>query len=309
MDSRRKDGGRWAGVWWNAYALLTLVALLWAGNSIVGRAVRDMVPPFTLALVRWGGALVLLLPFAWRSLIEDAKTLRRLWWQTLLLGLLGVGAFNALLYSGLHYTTATNALLIQAATPPLILLLSWLLFHEWSNRRQIFAAGLSLLGVVIIVARGEPAVLYGLHVGIGDWMIIAAVFAWSLYTVLLRWRPPVHPSSFVAATFMVGTIAMAPLAWIEARSGIRIVWSASSIGAFVYVMTLPSLVAYLLFNRGVALIGAGRAGQFINLMPLFGAALAVLLLGEPLATYHLVGMALILVGILAFARASRIKEL
>jgi drug/metabolite transporter (DMT)-like permease len=268
-----------------------------------------MVPPFTLALVRWGGALVLLLPFAWRSLIEDAKTLRRLWWQTLLLGLLGVGAFNALLYSGLHYTTATNALLIQAATPPLILLLSWLLFHEWSNRRQIFAAGLSLLGVVIIVARGEPAVLYGLHVGIGDWMIIAAVFAWSLYTVLLRWRPPVHPSSFVAATFMVGTIAMAPLAWIEARSGIRIVWSASSIGAFVYVMTLPSLVAYLLFNRGVALIGAGRAGQFINLMPLFGAALAVLLLGEPLATYHLVGMALILVGILAFARASRIKEL
>jgi drug/metabolite transporter (DMT)-like permease len=99
VDSVATGGGRPAGVWQNAYILLTIVALLWAGNAIVGRAARDLVPPFTLALVRWGGALILLLPFAWRRLIEEAATLRRCWWQTLLLGLLGVGAFNAFLYS------------------------------------------------------------------------------------------------------------------------------------------------------------------------------------------------------------------
>jgi drug/metabolite transporter (DMT)-like permease len=304
VDSVATGGGRPAGVWQNAYILLTIVALLWAGNAIVGRAARDLVPPFTLALVRWGGALILLLPFAWRRLIEDAATLRRCWWQTLLLGLLGVGAFNAFLYSGLRYTTATNALLMQAAIPPLILLLSWGMFRERSNWRQGAAAGLCLIGVIIIVVRGDPAVLYGLHIGIGDWLILIAALAWGLYTVLLRWRPLVHPSSFLAATFAVGVVAMAPLAALEIESDMRVVWNALSLGAFVYVATLPSLVAYLLFNRGVALIGAGRAGQFINLMPLFGAGLAILLLDEPLAAYHLVGMALILAGILVFARVS-----
>jgi drug/metabolite transporter (DMT)-like permease len=193
---------------------------------------------------------------------------------------------------------------MQAAIPPLILLLSWGMFRERSNWRQGAAAGLCLIGVIIIVVRGDPAVLYGLHIGIGDWLILIAALAWGLYTVLLRWRPLVHPSSFLAATFAVGVVAMAPLAALEIESDMRVVWNALSLGAFVYVATLPSLVAYLLFNRGVALIGAGRAGQFINLMPLFGAGLAILLLDEPLAAYHLVGMALILAGILVFARVS-----
>jgi drug/metabolite transporter (DMT)-like permease len=297
--STRPSGGS-LRVWNSAYALLVIVALLWAGNAVIGRAVRDIVPPFTLALVRWSGALILLLPFAWQHLRRDIEKLWLHKWQTLLLGLLGVGALNALLYSGLQHTTATNALLIQAAIPPLILILSYLLFRERFSRRQIVAACLSMAGVVIIVARGDPRLLFHRDGGMGDGLVLSAVLAWALYTILLRWRPPVHPLSFLAATFAVGVLAMAPLALFEALAGKRIVGNANSLSAFLYVATLPSLVAYLLFNRGVALIGAARAGQFINLMPLFGAGLAILLLGEPLALYHLAGMGLILSGILAF---------
>lgn len=292
-------------MWQSAYLLLIIVALLWAGNAIVGRAVRDSIPPFTLALVRWSGALILLLPFAWRHLVADLDDLQRSWWQTLLLGLLGVGAFNALLYSGLHYTTATNSLLIQAGIPPLILLLSYLVFREKCSLGQAIAAAVSMTGVVTIVARGDLAVLRQFHIGTGEWLVLGAVLAWGFYTILLRWRPQVHPLSFLAATFAVGVAAMAPLAVNEALSGRTVVWNMGSLGGFLYVATLPSLVAYLLFNRGVALIGAGPAGQFINLMPLFGAGLAIMLLGETLATYHLIGMCLIFIGILAFARASR----
>jgi len=296
-----------ARLWASPYLLLTLVALFWAGNAVVGRAARDLVPPFTLALARWSGALLLLAPFAWRTVLADAARLRVHWRIVLLLGLLGVAAFNALLYSGLHYTTATNSLLIQAAIPPLIAAFAFALFRDLTNRRQMAAIALSMTGVVIVVCQGDPNVLLHLKIGLGDGLILIAAAAWALYTVLLRKRPAVHPLSFLACTFAIAVAAMAPLAVLEALQGQTVVWGAPTLGAMAYVAVFPSLVAYLLYTRGVDLIGPARAGQFVNLLPLFGAVLSVLLLGEALHGYHLLGGLFIVGGIAGFAAAGRVR--
>ncbi|OYX92350.1 MAG: permease, partial [Novosphingobium sp. 35-62-5] len=186
------------------YAMLMLVLMLWAGNSIIGRAVRDDIPPFSLSFFRWIGALLILLPFAWRKVAADWPAIRIAWPRILLLGALGVATFNALLYSGLRLTTATNALLIQAAIPALVLVFDFTFFRNRPSRAQVTGVAIAVAGVVLIIFEADPARLLTLHFGAGDVIILGAVVAWSLYTALLRIRPPIDPLSFLALTFLVG---------------------------------------------------------------------------------------------------------
>lgn len=291
-----------------AYALLALVMLLWAGNSIVGRAVRSDVGPFTLSFVRWAGASLLLLPFALGPLRRDWPAIRRSGAIVLALGLTGVAAFNAIMYTGLHYTTATNGLLLQAAIPPAVLGADRLLFGVRAGWAQLAGILASMLGVAVIVFEGRPSHVLGFRFGFGDALVLIACADWALYTVLLRKRPAVSPLAFLLATFMVGVIAIFPLALWEALAGPPIRWSAGLGGAFLYVAVLPSLVSYLIYNRATAEVGPARAGQAITLLPLFGALLSALLLGETLHAYHFAGMALILLGIVVGALAPRQGE-
>ncbi|WP_257558304.1 DMT family transporter [Sphingobium sp. CFD-2] len=280
-----------------AYGALTLVMLLWAGNSIVGRAARDLIPPFTLAFVRWTGATFILLPFAVRHLASDWALLKRHLAVTLLLGIVGIGAFNALLYAGLHDTSATNGLLIQAAIPAMVLLSNRLIFGQGARAGEALGVAVSTLGVTLIILKADPQTLLEFRFGLGDALVLGAVIAWALYTSLLRLRPPVHPLAFLLSTFVIGILCMFPLAAGEWYFQGFPPLEPAVIGAFGYVATLPSLVAYMLFNAAVAVLGAARAGQTIALMPLFGAGLASLLLAEPLQDYHWAGMTLILAGI------------
>jgi drug/metabolite transporter (DMT)-like permease len=275
--------------------------LFWAGNSIVGRAVRDDIPPFTLAFVRWTGALLVLAPLAWRHTISEWNLVRSNWPVILLLGLVGVAAFNGFLYSGLHYTTASNALLIQALIPALVLLGGAMLFGDRAPLGQIVGVALSTLGVMAIVFRGDPMAILGLHFGFGDSLILCGCLAWAIYTVCLRLAPPVHSLTFLFLTFMIGALAMAPLAMSEANEIAEIPLKPGIFAAFAYVAVLPSVCAYFLFNGAVARIGSGAAGQTISLMPLFGALLASVLLDEELVSYHAVGMTLILTGVMLSA--------
>lgn len=280
-----------------AYAMLALVMLFWAGNTIVARAVRDDIPPFTLAFVRWTGAFLFLLPFAWRALARDRAAIVAGWRMLLLLGLVGVAGFNGFLYWGLHYTTATNGLLLQAAIPALVLVCDALFFRRRAGVWQVAGVLLSTIGVAIVVIRADLAVLAALHLGFGDVLILCAVFGWAVYTSLLSVRPPITQLSFLLVTFLIAALAMFPLMLGEWQEIARMEWRPAVIGAFVYVALLPSVIAYFLFNSAVEQIGAARAGQTIGLMPLFGAGLAALLLGEPLHGYHLAGMLLIFAGI------------
>ncbi|TCM18952.1 drug/metabolite transporter (DMT)-like permease [Novosphingobium sp. PhB165] len=288
-----------------AFAMLGLVMLLWAGNSIVGRAVRADVPPFTLAFGRWLLALMVLLPFALAPLRREWRAVLTGWRWIVVLGVLGVVCFNGFLYKGLHYTTAANALLLQASIPAAVTVLDRVLFGGRPGKLHVLGVVVSTLGVMAIVFKGDPAALMQLRFGPGDSLIFCAVAAWSFYTVLLRKRPPVSPVVFLFLTFALGAIGMAPLAALEAASGQAVRWSPHVLAAFAYVGLFPSAIAYFIYNRATAELGAARAGQAITLMPLFGALLSALLLGERLMPYHFAGMALILAGIVLSALALR----
>ncbi len=291
-----------------AYAMLGLVVLLWAGNAIVARAVRVDIPPVTLAFLRWSLAFLIVAPFALRGVWRDRAALLAAWKPVLALGLLGVGAFNTILYTGLHYTTATNALLLQAAIPACVMLLDRFFFGVRAHRWQICGVALSILGVAGIVFRGDLSAVLGLELGMGDAIVLAAVAAWSLYTVFLRLRPAVAPASFIAVTFAIGAIAQLPFFLAERQAGLQVNWTPHVFAALAYVALLPSLVAYFIYNWATGKVGPARAGQAITMMPLFGALLSALLLGEALHLYHVVGMALILAGIALSALAMRRPE-
>ena len=280
-----------------AYLLLLIVMLTWAGNAIFGRLASGDVPPFMLALSRWCGALLLMSPLVVAPVKRDWPVLRAHWRIVLALGLFGIACFNGFLYLGLHHTTASNAILMQAATPPMILIANLVLFRQKASTLQIIGVTLSTFGVVLVVVRADLGVLLGLHFALGDVMVLCGVVGWAIYTALLRVRPPVDPRSLLAATFAVGALAMLPLAIGEWVQGQRIIWHPITFATFAYVAIFPSLIGYYLYNKGVGMIGGARAGQTITLMPIFGAFLAAGLLGEPLRGYHFAGMALILAGI------------
>ncbi len=277
--------------------MLAAAMLFWAGNAIAGRLVRDDIPPATLSLMRWMGALALLLPFAWGHLRRDAPALIAAWPRVLAIGLLGVAAFNALYYLDLHDTTASNGLLLQALIPALVLVTDRLIFGTRPGWAAVAGVAASTLGVGVIVFRGDPALLTGFVLRRGDAIILVSVVVWALYTSLLQTKPKAHPLAFLAATIAAGLCALGPLAAWELASGATLRFTPTALGVIAYVAVFPSLLAYLLFGAGVAAIGAGRAGQAINLMPLFGALLAAGLLGERLHAYHALGMTMILLGL------------
>jgi drug/metabolite transporter (DMT)-like permease len=193
-------------------------------------------------------------------------------------------------------------MLIQSALPALVLVVGAVVMGDRTGVRQIAGVLISLAGVLAIIARGDPAMLWDLRLNIGDAIISVAVLLWALYSVLLRRRPAVHPLSFLAASMIVGIAVIAPVYAHELWSGRLIVPAAGSALAIAYVAIFPSFLAYLFFNRAVELIGSAATGQYMNVMPLMGAGLAMLFLGEALHLFHVAGLALIVAGILVAGR-------
>jgi drug/metabolite transporter (DMT)-like permease len=283
---------------WNAApVLLTLSVLFWAGNSIAGRAMADAISPLALSFWRWTIALLLVTPFAWRGLRTDAPELLRRWKTVLALALTGVTSFGVLLYFGLHTTTALNSILLQSAISPLVMLLAWLVFGERTGRGEIAGVALSLLGVVAVITQGRPWDLAHIGLNPGDGLILVGDGFYAVYSLLLRRRPPVAPLSLLWATFALSAALLAP-AWLAdlAINPAPALTAEAAVG-IAYVAIFPSFLAYLFYNRGVDLIGAPRASQFMHLQPVFGALLAVLLLGETFHGFHAAGLMLIAAGI------------
>ncbi|MBX7250160.1 MAG: DMT family transporter [Caulobacteraceae bacterium] len=289
-------------VWSSGWLLLAVAMLFWAGNSVVGRAVNADIPPIALAFWRWAAAAVLIAPFAWPHLRRDWETLKRHRLMLAVLALLGMAGFNALLYTALHTTTAVNTVLLQSATPPLIFLCTFVLYREKPNLWQVLGLAVALAGVAAIVSYGEPWRLLALQLNAGDALMLIAVAGYAVYSALLRRTPPLHPLSFLAATCFLSVLVLAPVYAAEALSGAVMPVDGQSLATLAYVAVCPSIISYLCFNRGVELMGANRAGQFMNLTPLFGALLAVVFLHEALRPYHGVGLLLIAGGIVLSSR-------
>jgi drug/metabolite transporter (DMT)-like permease len=248
---------------------------------------------------------VFCLPFAWPHLRRDIPVLARHWVNTLLLAATGIAAFNTMIYIGLHGTTALNAVLLQSAMPLFILLWAILLFREVPGPRETLGILVSMGGVAVIAGHGSIEALAGLRFNPGDIWVVGAVIAYAFYSALLRRRPAVHPMSFLAVTFALGAAMLVPLYLAELRAGHHIVIGVPALLTLLYVAIFPSLIAYLAFNRGVDLVGAGRAGQFVHLMQVFGTLLAVIFLGESLRPFHAAGIGLIAVGLYLANRRAR----
>ena len=280
------------------YLALLLTAFLWSGNWIVGRAVHEDVPPVALAFIRWILAVAVFLPFVARSLWSQRAVVLAEWKRLLVFSLLGVAAFNALIYYGLRTTTSINGSLLNAAVPIFIIVISWAGLGERNSWRQGAGVVVSLAGAITIISRGDAEILLKLDFGTGDLVIIFAIFLWALYSVLLRhWPSKLRPLDFLAAIMIGGIVLLLPAFVAERWLGAAIHLTARSVGGIAYLATFASIGAYICWNYGVRSIGAGRASLFLHLVPAFATILAILLLGEALQFYHLAGVGLILSGI------------
>jgi drug/metabolite transporter (DMT)-like permease len=285
-------------MWNSAWALLVLSNLFWAGNIVLGRGVVGMVPPIALAYWRWTGAFVIAFGFAWPHLKRDAPILLRHWRMLLLLSATGIATYNTMSYIGLTGTTALNVLLLQSAGPLIIIVWAFVLFGDRPTLRQTTGVLISLAGVATIAAHGSLDSLLQLKLNRGDVWILVAMVIYGVYAAMFRRRPAAHPLSFLVATMGIGSLMILPFYLWETAQGGRILDGLPAWLALAYIAVFPSFIAYLFFNRGIELIGAGRAGQSWHLMPVFGSILAVLFLGETFYVYHAIGIAMIGAGIL-----------
>lgn len=280
-----------------APALLVTAVLLWSGNFIAGRALGDSVSAVGLNFWRWSLALIILLPLAAREALRFKTAIMGAWRYLALLGLTGVAGFHILVYKALEYTTATNALLVLSTAPAAIMVLSRAALGEPIRPRQWLGIAVSFAGAVVLICRGDLAALRALQLGRGELWMLAAVPAWSAYSVLLKRRPqPLPQRSTLTVSTAIGLLWMAPLV-LASPAVLRIDWTPAVAAGIVYIAVGASVTAFLCWNRGVALVGPVRAGAYIHLMPLFGALLAFGLLGESLQPYHALGAMLVFAGI------------
>lgn len=291
-----------AGLFNRPYLLLSLTSLFWAGNIVIGRFVAGKIPPATLAWVRWTGCFLVLIAFAAPHLRRDWPVIRANLGKLALLSLTGVAIYNTMAYWGLQYTQAINGLLIQSTGPLLIALWTLVLFRDVITPAQFAGVMTSLAGVAVILTRGEFEALQSVRFNIGDLAMFGAMVIYALYSALLRLKPPMHWLSFLAFTTGLGAVMMTPIFLAEAATGRMATFDGTTVLTMIYVVIFPSTLAYLFFIRGVELIGANRAGPFFHLMPLFGAVMAILFLGERPQPFHAVGFALVLAGVAVAAR-------
>lgn len=284
------------------YLLLCIATLFWAGNAIVGRLAAGHIPPVTLAFLRWTLAFLITLPFAGRHLVRDWPAIRANLGIMILISIIGISSFNTLQYWALEYTQALNVLLLQSTGPLIVAVWSLILLGISLTWAQAGGIVLSLIGVFIILLHGDLTALASIQFNKGDLLFLVAMVMFALYSVLTLKRPPIHGLSFATFTFGCGAACLVPL-WIwelSTRPAMHI--TLPNLLALLYVAIFPSTLAYTCFNRGVELIGANRAAPFFHMVPVFGAAMAMVFLGERPQLFHVIGFALVLTGVFVASR-------
>ncbi len=289
------------------YLLLSVTALFWSLNWVIGKAVVGTISPLALTFIRWVIAVTAMLPFAWPLIRANWPAIRRHRKDIALLGFWGTGLHNAFAYVGLHYTTATNGVILNSSIPVLIILTGWILYRDTITRVQALGVAISMTGVLAVLTGGDPSVLATLTLNRGDLIVLAGMVFWAVYTVLLRLKPAELPGlALLACCGAVGVVLLAPLAAAELlfMDG-KVDFTPASVAAMLYVGTFPSFIGYIFWNRAVAEVGSNVAGIFIHLMPGFGCLLAWMFLDERIRAFHFAGIALILAGVWLTARGRR----
>lgn len=289
-----------------AFALLACSNLLWAGNWVIGRALRDAVEPITLNFLRWLVAALVLAPFAWPAVVAHRAVIRRHLGLLVLLALTGVVLFQLLVYVGLRTTTTVNAVLLNSAGPLFMVLCSWVLEREHATRGQIIGMLISLVGIVVIMVRGDLGLLRQFELHAGDGWILLAMLMWGIYSVLLKRRPPeVGGVLLLFVITLAGVAMMLPMFLVGLASVPQRMLHGAEIAAVVYVGLGASLGAFICWNKGVSIVGANAAGVSLHLLPAFGTLLAIMFLDESFQLFHAAGITTILIGVVIASRRAK----
>jgi len=290
-------GTAWRWLYGRPYVLLILTTLGWAGNAVASRLAVGEISPMALTTLRWGIVCLLLAMLTRREVAAAWPALRPRWRYVLALAATGFTAFNALMYLAAHSTGAVNLTILQGAIPVFVLIGALAVFGTRIRALQAMGAALTLAGVALVAGRGDLTALLQLDFAIGDVLMLIACAAYAGYTLALRNRPAIPAFAFFAVLAGAALLVSIPLLLTEVVTG-AVIWpTVTGWWILLYVALFPSLLSQIFFMRGVELIGPGRAGLFVNLVPIFGALLAVLLLGEPFRAYHALALALVLGGI------------
>jgi len=302
--SDRTSGAAPSGNWLanQPYLLLSITALCWAGNAIVGRLAAGHIPPVTLSFLRWSLAFLIILPFAWKHLVRDWPAIRARLGTMIFLSVTGIATFNTMQYWALEHTQALNTLLLQSAGPLFVAVWSLILLGVRLTLAQAGGVLLSMTGVLVILLHGDLTALASIEFNKGDVIFIVALAIFGLYSVLSLKRPQIHGLSFVGFTFGCGAAALVPLLIWELLSRPVMQLDAANLLSLLYVAVFPSTLAYLCFNRGVQLIGANRAAPFFHVVPAFGTVMSIVFLGEHPQPFHFIGFALVLTGVFVASR-------
>ncbi len=279
------------------FLMLAIAGLFWAGNHIAAKAGAGHVPPLSMGSVRWLIGAALLWPFVSMHVRRDWPLLRKHWKIMALLCVGGGAAFTALQYTALQYTTALNASIFNSFSPVVIAAAGGLIYREHLTMQQMAGIATSLLGVMLIISKGDPAIVAKLTFNVGDLILCVTMTIWGVYSAMLRDRPKVHPLTFTFALALIAGVVLLPGFFWEHSHGKTFHFTWLTFFVMGYVSIFPSILAYICWNRGIEAVGPARGGIFLHLVPIYGVILAVLLLGEQFRWYHLAGFFLIIGGV------------
>lgn len=298
-------GGRASGLFGNAYALLVFTTLCWGGNAIAGRLAVGEISPMALTTFRWIGVAILIVLFARRRVLTDWPVLRGRLGYLAAMGAIGFTAFNALFYVAAETTVAINIGIIQGAIPVFVLLGAYAAYRTPVSAVQVAGVAVTMVGVALVAAHGDLATLASLAFADGDLLMVLACALYAGYTVALRRRPAVSGIAMFSVLALAAMLSSLPLLALEAWAGRFVAPTATGWAVLAYVVLFPSFVAQICFLRAVDLVGPGRAGLFVNLVPIFAAGLGVVLLGERFELHHALALAFVLGGIWLAERGRR----
>lgn len=276
---------------------LTLATFFWAGSFVVGRALRDELDPVAITLWRWVISLLIFAPFVWRDILGHVHVLLREWRLLMGLAATGIALFHPLVYIALKHTSATNALLTFSLTPMVILVCGCFVAGQRPTARELGGVLISMAGAAVLITRGDVAVIASLGFNAGDLWMLAAVAVWAVYSLLLRRRPSDLPQTLTLVSSIAVALPMLLAFTLLTGWQATIALSGPVVLGVGYIAVFGSVVGFLFWAHGVAALGPSRAGQFVHLMPVFGAALSFAFLGEPLLVAQIVGAVFVLSGI------------
>ncbi len=282
-----------------AYLLLIFTTIFWSGNFIVGKAASlYQIPPFSLNFYRWFFAGLILFPFTFKELINKKNYIFKNIGFFIILGISSITIFNSIVYYSLYYTQVISGVLMISTIPVWIIFIASILNIEKTNAFQIIGVGLSLIGVIFIITKADLNLIKNLDFNKGDLSMIVAMFAWAVYSALLKKKKyEISQLALLQVVIILGLIFLIPIYFIEMNLGHLIVLELPFYLTLSYVVIFPGLLAFFFWIKGISIIGANRAGVFLHLMPIFGAIMAMIIFDEKFMYYHLLGAIFILAGI------------